>query len=169
MTGVQTCALPISPLHDIGKVGIPDHILLKRARLDAAEWEIMKTHAQLGADAIRQAERDIDRPLPVLSVARQIAHHHHERWDGHGYPDGLAGEDIPLAARLMAVADVFDALVTPRVYKPAFDFERARRAILDGRGSHFDPAVVDVFSEVYPDFVAVATSHGLSPASGHSH
>jgi len=150
-----------APLHDIGKVGIPDHILLKRTPLEPAEWEIMKTHARLGADAIEQAESDIDQPVPFLQIARQIARWHHERWDGQGYPDGLAGEAIPLSARLMAVADVFDSLVSSRVYKRAFSVEQARQAIVDGRGTQFDPEVVDAFCASFDDFVEVARSHGL--------
>jgi putative two-component system response regulator len=150
-----------APLHDIGKVGIPDHILLKRTPLEPEEWEVMKTHARLGADAIEQAESDIDHPVAFLQIARQIARWHHERWDGQGYPDGLAGEAIPLAARLMAVADVFDSLVSARVYKQPFSVERARQSIIDGRGTQFDPDVVDAFSASFDDFVAVARSHGL--------
>jgi putative two-component system response regulator len=151
-----------APLHDIGKVGIPDHILLKRTPLEPAEWEVMKTHARLGADAIEQAESDIDHPVPFLQIARQIARWHHERWDGQGYPDGLSGEAIPLAARLMAVADVFDSLVSSRVYKRAFSVEQARQSIVDGRGTQFDPDVVDAFCASFDDFVDVARSHGLS-------
>jgi putative two-component system response regulator len=104
-----------APLHDIGKVGIPDHILLKPGSLDAAEMAIMRTHAELGSRAIEAAETDVPM-LPFFSVAKEIAHWHHEKWDGTGYPDGLVGDAIPLSARLMAIADVFDALVTPRVY-----------------------------------------------------
>ncbi|HSI51812.1 MAG TPA: two-component system response regulator [Ideonella sp.] len=152
-----------APLHDIGKVGIPDHILLKPGRLTADEWEPMKTHAALGAAAIEQAERDIDRPVEFLSLAKQIARSHHERWDGSGYPDGLAGESIPIAARLMAVADVFDALISPRVYKRAMSFDEARRMISDGRGSHFDPAVVDVFEDEFQRFVDIANRHRDKP------
>jgi putative two-component system response regulator len=148
-----------APLHDIGKVGIPDHILLKPGKLDAAEWEIMKTHAQLGADAIEQAESDIDQPLAFLTVAKQVARSHHEHWDGSGYPDGLAGEAIPLSARLMAVADVFDSLVSPRVYKEAFSFELARQTITEGRGSQFDADVVDAFLAHFDRFVEVARQH----------
>ncbi len=145
-----------APLHDIGKVGIPDHILLKPGKLTPAEWTIMKTHAKLGSDAIEKAEQDIDTPLPFLALAKEIAHWHHEKWDGSGYPDGLAGEAIPLSARLMAVADVFDALVSARVYKAAMSFDEARRIIEDGSGNHFDPALVDVFLADYAYFVNVA-------------
>jgi putative two-component system response regulator len=145
-----------APLHDIGKVGIPDHILLKPGKLSPAEWEIMKTHAKIGSDAIERAERDIEMPLDFLSAAKEIARWHHEKWDGGGYPDGLAGEAIPVAARLMALADVFDALICARVYKPAFPYEKARDIIAEGRGSHFDPAVCDAFLGAFADFVAIA-------------
>jgi len=148
-----------APLHDIGKVGIPDHILLKPGRLDAAEWEIMKTHAAIGAEAIERAERDAQRPIEFLSVAKQIARHHHERWDGHGYPDGLAADAIPLPARLMALADVFDALISRRVYKPALPYTRARDIIAGSRGSHLDPDVVDAFVADFDAFRNIAQLH----------
>ena len=148
-----------APLHDIGKVGIPDHILLKPGKLTPEEWQVMKTHSALGAEAIVQAERDIERPLAFLSLAKEIARWHHERWDGSGYPDGLAGEAIPVSARLMAVADVFDALVSPRVYKRAMSFEQARDTLLAGRGSQFDPDVLDAMLAHYDDFVAIAQGH----------
>ncbi|MEZ5627543.1 MAG: response regulator [Rhodocyclaceae bacterium] len=145
-----------APLHDIGKVGIPDHILLKPGKLDADEWAIMQTHAALGAAAIERAEADVREALPFLSLAKEIARHHHERWDGTGYPDGLAGDAIPASARLMALADVFDALIHARVYKPALPVETARDIITAGRGSHFDPAVVDCFLTDFPAFVEIA-------------
>lgn len=134
-----------APLHDIGKVGIPDHILRKPGKLTPDEWVVMQTHAALGAEAIEQAERDAARPVAFLAIAKQIARHHHERWDGSGYPDRLAGEAIPLAARLMALADVFDALTARRVYKPPMRVDDARDMIVAQRGAHFDPAVVDAF------------------------
>ncbi len=145
-----------APLHDIGKVGIPDHILLKPGRLDADEWKIMQTHSALGAAAIEQAEQDVSEALPFLSLAKEIARSHHEHWDGTGYPDGLAGEAIPVSARLMALADVFDALVHARSYKPGMPPEAARDIIVAGRGSHFDPAVVDCFEASFSDFVDIA-------------
>ncbi len=145
-----------APLHDIGKVGIPDHILQKPGKLGPDEWTIMQTHARLGVDAIELAERDIDRPVAFLRLAKEIAHWHHEKWDGTGYPDGLAGEAIPLAARIMAIADVFDALISPRVYKRPMPFDEARATIGAGRGSHFDPDVVDAFLAGYDEFVAIA-------------
>jgi putative two-component system response regulator len=147
-----------APLHDIGKVGIPDAILLKPGALNADEWAIMKTHAQLGASAIEHAEQDAEKPVEFLALAKNIAHWHHEKWDGSGYPDGLAGEAIPLCARLMALADVFDALTSVRVYKPAMPFNQARDIIAEGRGKHFDPDAVDVFIDNFDDFVAIAKS-----------
>ena len=145
-----------APLHDIGKVGIPDHILLKPGKLTPDEWAIMQTHAALGASAIQLAEQSVDQPVAFLSIAKEIAHHHHERWDGSGYPDRLAGDAIPISARLMALADVFDALVNARVYKPAFSFDVARQLILDGRGSQFDPDVVDAFIASFELFCETA-------------
>ena len=145
-----------APLHDIGKVAIPDHILLKPGKLTADEWVVMKTHAKRGSDAIEQAEHDVEAPLEFLAVAKEIAHWHHEKWDGSGYPDGLAGNAIPVSARLMAVADVFDALISTRPYKKPMAIDDARDAIVAGRGSHFDPDVVDAFLACLDDFVAIA-------------
>lgn len=145
-----------APLHDIGKVGIPDSILLKPGALTPAEWEIMKTHTVIGAEAIERAEVDVSAPVPFLTFAKEIARWHQEKWDGSGYPDGLAGEAIPISARLMALADVFDALTSPRVYKPAFPFEQAREIIAAGRGQHFDPDMTDAFLAHFDQFVAIA-------------
>jgi len=157
-----------APLHDIGKIGIPDHILLKRGRHTKEEFEIMKTHARIGGEAIAKAmqralkhhglpQNELDLPaLEFLNVAREIATHHHEKWNGTGYPDRLSGEDIPLSARLMALADVFDALVSARVYKPAMPIDRAREIIIAGKGKHFDPAIVDAFIIRYPEFMEIA-------------
>lgn len=149
-----------APLHDIGKVGIPDNILLKPGKLTPEEWEIMKTHAILGSKAIEQAEKDARKPVEFLAIAKQIAHWHHEKWDGSGYPDGLAGTAIPLPARLMALADVFDALISKRVYKQAFDFETASKIIIEGRGRHFDPDIVDVFVREFAVFRRIAETYG---------
>ena len=145
-----------APLHDIGKVGISDHILLKPGKLNAEEWAIMQTHAQLGSEAIERAEADIEMPLDFLSLAKEIARWHHEKWDGSGYPDGLSGEAIPLSARLMALADVFDALISPRVYKPPMSFAEARSIIHEGRGKHFDPDIVDAFIADFSVYCAIA-------------
>lgn len=145
-----------APLHDIGKVGIPDAILQKPGKLTADEWKIMKTHARIGADAIEQAETDVEKPVDFLILAKEIAHWHHEKWDGSGYPDGLAGDAIPCSARFMALADVFDALISVRVYKPAMSYEEARDIINEGRDKHFDPEVTDAFLADFADYVAVA-------------
>ena len=148
-----------APLHDIGKVGIPDHILLKPGKHTPEEWTIMKTHAKLGSDAIEQAERDIDMHPAFLSAAKEIAHWHHEKWDGSGYPDGLAKDAIPVSARLMAVADVFDALISPRTYKPAIPFNQARDMIAEQSGKHFDPDMIDAFLAGFDDFVSIAKQY----------
>jgi len=149
-----------APLHDIGKVAIPDHILLKPGKLTAEEWEIMKTHARRGAEAIEQAERDAVKPVAFLAIAKEIAHWHHEKWDGGGYPDGLTDDAIPISARLMALADVFDALISRRVYKPPMPYEQAREIIVSERGRHFDPNVVAAFLQVFDEFVAIAERYG---------
>lgn len=145
-----------APLYDIGKVGIPDHILLKPGKLTPEEWQIMRTHAKLGSDAIEEAEQDMEQPLAFLTLAKEIAHWHHEKWDGSGYPDGLQGDAIPLSARLMALADVFDALICARVYKPAMSYDEARALILSGSGHHFDPDVVTAFDRHFDAFVTIA-------------
>lgn len=145
-----------APLHDIGKVGIPDHILQKPGKLTSDEWAVMQTHARQGSNAIERAEQDIEMPLEFLSLAKEIARWHHEKWDGSGYPDGLAGDAIPVSARLMAVADVFDALISRRVYKAAMGYGEARDIIASERGKHFDPDVADAFLAGFNDFVAIA-------------
>jgi putative two-component system response regulator len=151
-----------APLHDIGKVGIPDHILLKPGKLSPDEWTIMKTHAKLGSDAIAQAERDASRPVEFLRVAKEIAHYHHEKWDGSGYPEGLAGDAIPISARLMALADVFDALISRRVYKEPMPFDKARDIIVADSGKHFDPDVVNAFIAGYARFTEIAEQYSDS-------
>lgn len=148
-----------APLHDIGKVGIPDSILQKPGKLTPEEWVIMKTHAKLGSDAIESAERDIDRPVEFLALAKEIAHWHHERWDGTGYPDGLAGEAIPISARLMTLADVFDALISRRVYKEAMPLVEVREIIAGERGRQFDPDVTDALLSGFSEFTAIAERH----------
>jgi len=145
-----------APLHDIGKVGIPDHILLKPGGLEPAEYEIMKTHTTLGRDAIQQAEDRLGMEVDFLRFAKEIAYCHQERWDGSGYPDGLGGDNIPIPARLMAVADVYDALVSRRVYKAAMPHERAMEILLAGRGTHFDPDVIDAFVAMGDEIRAIA-------------
>lgn len=147
-----------APLHDIGKVGIPDSILLKPGKHTFEEFEIMKTHATLGAEAIVVAEEVLqDSEKSFLRYAREIAQTHHEKWDGSGYPNGLKGEEIPLSGRLMAVADVYDALISKRVYKPAFPHEKAMEIIREGRDAHFDARIVDALLQIEPLFVEIAT------------
>lgn len=138
-----------APLHDIGKVGIPDAILLKPGPLTPAEFTIMKTHTTIGRDAIVNAERQWGKQVAFLHYAKEQTYCHHEKWDGSGYPEGIAGEAIPLSARLMAVADVYDALVSPRIYKPMMMHEAAFSIIGAGSGSHFDPHIVDAFQEIH--------------------
>lgn len=145
-----------APLHDIGKVGIPDHILLKPGRLTPDEFETMKTHAVIGRNAIQQAEDRLGEKLDFLGYAKDIAHYHHEKWDGSGYPMGFAGEEIPLSARLMALADVYDALTSQRVYKPAMPHSKAVEILCEGRGTHFDPDVLDAFLAIQDEFIAIA-------------
>ncbi|MES2297473.1 MAG: two-component system response regulator [Pseudomonadota bacterium] len=145
-----------APLHDIGKVGIPDRILLKPGRFEPHEFEIMKTHTTLGRDAIEHAERALGMSMPFLALAKEIAYSHQEKWDGSGYPQGLAGEAIPLSARLMAVADVYDALISRRVYKEGMPHETAVQILIDGKGSHFDPDMIDAFIVLQDEFRAIA-------------
>ncbi|MBK6592374.1 MAG: two-component system response regulator [Burkholderiales bacterium] len=145
-----------APLHDIGKVGIPDRILLKPGRFDAAEFEIMKTHTTLGYEAIEHAEKQLGMHVDFLSTAKEIALSHQEKWDGSGYPQGLAGDAIPVSARLMAVADVYDALISRRVYKEGMPHEKAVAIIIEGRGNHFDPDMVDAFVQLQDQFHAIA-------------
>jgi putative two-component system response regulator len=144
------------PLHDIGKVGLPDRVLLKPGKLTEEEFEIMKTHTTLGRDAIAMAEQTVGIELDFFTFAKEIAYSHQEKWDGSGYPQGLVGEQIPVSARLMAVADVYDALISRRVYKPAMSHDDAVAIIAQTRGRHFDPDVVDAFLELKETFHAIA-------------
>ena len=154
-----------APLHDIGKIGIPDAILLKPGYLTDDEFKVMKTHSAIGGEAIRNAieqavmaagDEHAREAFAFLNVASEIAYYHHEKWDGSGYPDGLKGDDIPVSARLMALADVFDALSCSRVYKEPYSMDETIRIILEGRGTHFDPDVVDAFTACREEFIAVA-------------
>lgn len=171
-----------APLHDIGKVGIPDQILLKPGRLTPEEFEIMKRHSRIGAEAIDHAMRgacsdseyqtlqsysrlnpdavlaegEHEAPLAFLELTKEIVHYHHEHWDGTGYPAGLAGDAIPLPARLMAIADVFDAIISYRPYKPKLPVDDAISVISEGRGTHFDPDLVDAFLDVVDEFRSIA-------------
>ena len=153
-----------APLHDIGKVGIPDRILLKPGKLTAEEFEMMKTHTTLGRDAIAHAEHTLGTSVEFLVLAKEIAYSHQEKWDVSGYPEGLAGDRIPISARLMAVADVYDALISRRVYKAAMPHEQAVQIIADGSGKHFDPDVVEAFRSIQDSFVAIARAYSDSDA-----
>lgn len=149
-----------APLHDIGKIAIPDSILLKPGRLTSDEFAVMKTHAVLGGRAIANAKSNLGDDSCFLHVAEQIAQTHHEKWDGTGYPNGLKGDAIPLAGRLMAIADVYDALVSERVYKAAMHHDEAVSIILDERGRHFDPAIIDVFAAIQNRFAEIHQNFG---------
>jgi putative two-component system response regulator len=151
-----------APLHDIGKVGIPDRILLKPGRFTPEEFEIMKTHTTLGRDAIEHAESALSVPVEFLKVAKQIAYGHQEKWDGSGYPEGDSGDDIPIPARLMAVADVYDALISRRVYKDGMPHEKAVGIIQEGAGSHFDPDMVEAFLAIQEEFRSIAARYADS-------
>jgi putative two-component system response regulator len=153
-----------APLHDIGKVGIADHILLKPGRFEPAEFEIMKTHAQLGYQALVHAEELLGAQVPFLRIAKEIALCHHEKWDGSGYPNGLARDAIPVSARLMAVADVYDAVISRRVYKSQMCHEKAFGIICEGAGRHFDPDVVAAFIDLEKEFERIAERYADAPA-----
>lgn len=145
----------ISPLHDLGKIRVPDAILRKPGRLETDEFEVVKTHAKAGWDALDAARRNLPQANLLLDMAAEVARWHHEKWDGSGYPDGLAGEAIPLSARVMALADVYDALVSKRVYKQSISHEDALVVIREGSGKHFDPALVEVFLSIASQIHAV--------------
>ena len=151
-----------APLHDIGKVGIPDRILLKPGRFEPHEFEIMKTHCKLGRDAIQHAEDQLGLEVEFLKFAKEIAYGHQEKWDGSGYPEGLAGDTIPISARLMAVADVYDALISRRVYKEGMPHAKAVGIIAEGRGTHFDPDIEDAFMALQEQFQEVAKRYADS-------
>jgi putative two-component system response regulator len=138
-----------APMHDTGKIGIPSDILRKPAKLDAEEWEVMKTHTRIGYDILCQGKG------PVFSMAAEVALRHHEKWDGSGYPDGLAGEAIPESARIVALADVFDALTMKRPYKDPWPPQRAMETIQESAGSHFEPRLVRHFEAILPDILAI--------------
>jgi putative two-component system response regulator len=145
----------LAPLHDIGKVGVRDNILLKAGPLTHDEYEEMKQHAALGAEAILRAEKMLGE-ASFLHLAGEIALTHQERWDGTGYPKGLAGEQIPLSGRLMAVADVYDAITHTRVYQDAVPHETAVQIMEKMRGTHFDPDILDAFLDVQEKFRSIA-------------
>lgn len=147
-----------APMHDIGKVGIADSILKKKGKLTDMEYDVMKSHAELGMHIINNAISSY-KENDFLIMARNIAHYHHEKWDGSGYPKGLKGEEIPLESRFMAIADVYDVLVSKRVYKEAYSFDKTIRIIIKGRGKHFDPVLVDAFMEISDKFQEIAQTH----------
>lgn len=145
----QETLLMAAPMHDVGKLGTPDHILLKRGKLTPEELVVMRQHAQIGHEILK------DSSSPVLKMAALIAVSHHEKFDGSGYPNGLAGAQIPLVGRIVAVADVFDALTSQRPYKPAWSLEHARNFLEQGRGAHFDPQCVDEFLGAWDEVLAI--------------
>jgi putative two-component system response regulator len=144
------------PLYDLGTLGIPDRILLKPSSLTPAEFEIIKTHTSLACAALTNAEKILGVQFDDLKIAKELSCSHHEKWDGSGYPQGLAGEKIPLSARLMAFADVYDALISDRVYRAGVPHDQAVGVIFQGRDSHFDPDMVDCFIEIQDEFHAIA-------------
>jgi hypothetical protein len=148
-----------APLHDIGKVGIPDNILKKEGSLTPEEWMIMKTHASLGEEVLQAAKVQYKKHTKALDAAIKIAGGHHECWDGSGYPRGLSGTNIPLAARIMSIADIYDALVSERVYKKKWSYEDAFSEILRLQGTRFDPAVVEAFMMEHDNFVCIAKKY----------
>ncbi len=150
-----------APLHDIGKVGIPDRILLKPGKLDRDEFEIMKTHSAMGAEILEEFDRMFEiHGKKFLEIGSKIARYHHEKWNGGGYPEGLRGDEIPLCARIVAVADVFDALTSKRPYKEAFDYDRSVGIITEGSGTHFDPEIVEAFMKAQPEVKKIYEEFG---------
>lgn len=157
---ISSLLFKTAPLHDIGKIGIPDHILLKPGPLTDAEWEIMKTHTTIGESVLLSAEQQYTdergHAEDVVLLGVQIAGSHHEKWDGSGYPRGLAGRSIPLPARIMALADMYDTLVTERIYKKEWTHEQALEEIRSKSGTHFDPVIVDAFVAQQEKFKSTA-------------
>ncbi|MCK4865533.1 MAG: response regulator [Gammaproteobacteria bacterium] len=141
--------LNASPMHDIGKIGIPDKVLLKPGKLDAEEWKIMQTHVDIGVEILSGADSDL------MNMAAEVAQNHHEKWDGSGYPRALAGEDIPLSGRVVAIADVFDALTTERPYKDAWSIDKSVEYLKEQRGKHFEPELVELFLGILPDILKI--------------
>ena len=140
-----------SPLHDIGKVGIPDGILLAQRNISSTEFELIKNHTVLGDKILR--------PVPTMEMAADIARFHHEKWDGTGYPDGLKGEDIPIAARIVGLVDVFDALRSHRPYKAAWPYEKARDHLIKNKGLHFDPDLIDIFVQIEDEIAEISEKY----------
>lgn len=153
-----------APLYDMGSVGVPDRILLKPGRLTADEMGIMRTHTTLGHAAIERAEKTLGRASPLLSIAKEVVLCHQEKWDGSGYPRALAGTDIPVSARIIAIADVYDALITSKVYKDGVPHDKAVQIIFSERGAHFDPDMVDAFVEIQDSFAEIAQRYADTDA-----
>ena len=148
-----------APLHDIGKIGIPSHILKKDSTLNASEWEIMKTHPSIGETILSSYKDESSKSTRALQYAIDIAANHHEHWDGNGYPKGIKGLEIPIAARIMAVADTYDALISERVYKKPWTHEDARNTIIKNKNLHFDPFIVDAFILDQDQFISIANQY----------
>jgi putative two-component system response regulator len=163
----QEFLIPSAQLHDVGKIGIPDSFLNKPGRLTPEEFEIMKNHTTIGKEAIDEIMK-ITREQDFLVHARVFAYTHHEKWDGSGYPQGLKGADIPLQGRLMAVADVYDALIAARPYKKPMSTEEAKRIMLEGKGSHFDPVLADLFDSLSDEFSHIAKTYNAEISGDHA-
>ena len=150
-----------APLHDIGKIGVPDSVLLKPGRLDPSEWGVMETHVKIGEELIRSMQRGIGKTLDetILDTAIDLISSHHEKWDGSGYPRGLQGEEIPLSGRIVAAADVFDSLTNRRPYKEPYSIDESLNIIRQGKGSHFDPKIIDAFEGVLEEILQVYEQH----------
>jgi putative two-component system response regulator len=159
-----TFLIPSAQLHDVGKIAISDAILNKPGKLTPEEFDIMKTHVARGVDAIERIEQETQENH-FLYHAKRFAGYHHEKWDGTGYPYGLANEDIPLQGRLMAIADVYDALISARPYKEPMPLETAKSILLEGKGKHFDPALIDVFCDTVDGFEEIAVTSRNQPDS----
>jgi putative two-component system response regulator len=158
-----TILVPASQLHDLGKIGIKDHILNKPGKFTPEEFEQMKIHTSYGVQVIEKILSNSMKHASLNSMVKRFLNHaklfastHHEKWDGSGYPGGLSGEEIPLEGRLMAIADVYDALISERPYKKAMSTDEARKTIVDGKGTHFDPVLVDLFETLADEFAAIA-------------
>jgi len=152
------------PLYDMGSIGIPDRILLKPGRLTPDELAIMRTHPSIGHAAIERAEKTLGRPSPRLGIVKDLVLCHQEKWDGSGYPRALAGSDIPVAARILAIADVYDALISSKVYKDGVPHDKAVQIIFSERGAHFDPDMVDAFIEIQDEFATIAQRYADTEA-----
>jgi len=160
---IDTLCLSV-PLYDMGSIGIPDRILLKPGRLTPDELAIMRTHPTIGHAAIERAEKTLGRVSPRLAIAKDLVLCHQEKWDGSGYPRALAGTDIPVAARILAIGDVYDALITSKVYKDGVPHDKAVQIIFSERGAHFDPDMVDAFVEIQDTFADIAKRYADTDA-----